>query len=649
MRKLIACALFSAFISLAARAEIIPASRKTDWTPGTIVGVPGGIPTNRTIFANAVTDYGADNTGATDTAAQINAAIAACPPDQVVILPAGTYKVGSVVNGGSGFKDKYTLRGAGPDKTHIVPVSSAFTQIFAAGPSDNYNNLARRVIASGATKDSSSITLSDASGISVGNLIEISGDDPSYVHNNTGTQHTMSYMFRVTAVSSGTVTFSPKLPITISANPRVVVFNDYGSSGFVTGIGYEDFSYDGTGGNSVSDVFGLSQAWGCWIKNVRAESFAHRCIGWGRVLQNEVRHCTFLHGQTGSGGEGGDLIGNACWNLFEDDIIYDGGGIILSDGYWGVSGNVIGYSFIYGHHGADPSWAAADVDMNHGVGGNSFNLLEGNVIGVLQMNDGYFSGTSHNTVTRNFITGTHPSATHGLYCIYAKHYANYLNIVGNVLGTTAFRRTNNGLLDGGSGLAVGGFYFAPEVSGYAGGAYAGDGNGNYAQCIYELGFPAIGDSAFTGTGGPATPPDYSNTLIWGPVPDPPNNAFYRPLDRNVKATMARHGNFDYFNLGSVWETTNTNVTDYTDQSVPFGTYTDRAGLIARGVNMTGINFPVVPLPSDPGSPSPPSTFVTTDQDHPPDQASQLNDAVRRFYVRVPSLRTGKAALKARRR
>jgi len=28
-------------------AEIIPPDRKTDWTPGVTVGVPGGIPTDR--------------------------------------------------------------------------------------------------------------------------------------------------------------------------------------------------------------------------------------------------------------------------------------------------------------------------------------------------------------------------------------------------------------------------------------------------------------------------------------------------------------------------------------------------------------------------------------------------------------------------
>jgi hypothetical protein len=36
--------LFAALLSGPACAEIIPADRKTDWTPAVTVGVPGGIP-----------------------------------------------------------------------------------------------------------------------------------------------------------------------------------------------------------------------------------------------------------------------------------------------------------------------------------------------------------------------------------------------------------------------------------------------------------------------------------------------------------------------------------------------------------------------------------------------------------------------------
>src|SRR5438093_6209896 len=60
-------------------ADIIPANRKIDWTPGTVTGVVGGIPTRTTIYKNVVTDLGADNKGSTDCSSIIANALANCP------------------------------------------------------------------------------------------------------------------------------------------------------------------------------------------------------------------------------------------------------------------------------------------------------------------------------------------------------------------------------------------------------------------------------------------------------------------------------------------------------------------------------------------------------------------------------------------
>ena len=58
-------------------AEIIPADRLADWKPGVTVGVPGGIPTNRTHLIDVTkAPYNADNTGAADAQRAIQKAIA---------------------------------------------------------------------------------------------------------------------------------------------------------------------------------------------------------------------------------------------------------------------------------------------------------------------------------------------------------------------------------------------------------------------------------------------------------------------------------------------------------------------------------------------------------------------------------------------
>src|SRR5688572_28981408 len=59
-------------------ADIIPADRRTNWTPGVYVGVPGGIPTNRTRRIDVTAPpYNADKTGATDARPAIQAALEA--------------------------------------------------------------------------------------------------------------------------------------------------------------------------------------------------------------------------------------------------------------------------------------------------------------------------------------------------------------------------------------------------------------------------------------------------------------------------------------------------------------------------------------------------------------------------------------------
>ena len=83
---------------------ILDPSRAVDWSHA---GIPGGIPNRTKICASL--DPGT-------TAAQIEAAIAACPPDQVVFLTAGTFALSAGIN----MKSDVTLRGSGANRTKLV-------------------------------------------------------------------------------------------------------------------------------------------------------------------------------------------------------------------------------------------------------------------------------------------------------------------------------------------------------------------------------------------------------------------------------------------------------------------------------------------------------------------------------------------------
>src|SRR5207247_76102 len=83
---------------------ILDPSRAIDWSHA---GLPGGIPNRTTICASI--DPGS-------SAAQIDAAITACPADQAVFLSAGTFALSAGLNMKSGVE----LRGAWRKRTRLV-------------------------------------------------------------------------------------------------------------------------------------------------------------------------------------------------------------------------------------------------------------------------------------------------------------------------------------------------------------------------------------------------------------------------------------------------------------------------------------------------------------------------------------------------
>src|ERR1700693_3561587 len=92
---------------------IIDPSRAIDWSN---VGVPGGIPTNRTQCGSTIAAY-------TGTADAINNALAACSSNQYVLLGSGTFSLSSGIT--FGHHSNLTLRGSGANQTFIVFAGSA--------------------------------------------------------------------------------------------------------------------------------------------------------------------------------------------------------------------------------------------------------------------------------------------------------------------------------------------------------------------------------------------------------------------------------------------------------------------------------------------------------------------------------------------
>lgn len=496
----------------------IPEDRLMDWS---VAGIPGGIPSTTTVCATVT------------SASELQDAIDSCAGG-VVYVPEGVYDLtGTIVNASH---HGVVVRGDGPGKTIFNATTGS---AFSFGSADWPPPEVSIPIVAGATKNSSTITVDTTSetgehgAFQVGGLIKIgAGQNPPFVHNIgvSGYDEAMSMTFRVTSLTDDTVTFEPPLPFDFSPyEPMAAIY----AIAPLTGVGLEDFTIDLQG--VASPGIEYAQMWGSWISNVEITSSAGKVLTLYAVLASEIRHC-HLHDSVvaGPNTEGLDFYRDSAWNLVEDNIVYDAGGIVIGDWQGGNVGNVIAYNFAYAADSGNPDVAGYDIDVNHGSN-NAFNLLEGNIAGGV-ISDGYFGSTSHDTLFRNWLTATHPTAANNLAAVKLKHFSDYFNVIGNVLGSSAFPTSGN--VDG-NGHAFGGFYDAPETSGYDNGWSTG------VQVIYEMGFPNMGNTGYTGTIPASDPIDY------GSQGDSLTDA--QALDLNVAATILRHGNYDYFNQAVVWD------------------------------------------------------------------------------------------------
>jgi len=494
-------------------AEIIPASRRIDWSVGKTVGVPGGIP-NRTTIGKKVTDYGADPSGAMDSTEAIQNAINNARTGQVVYIPAGTYKIAGNITP----RSNVTLRGAGMGLTILKPQGGGNGTIQNSGdwpvPSPTIT------ITSGATKGSKSVTVNGSSRAAAHKLVTISSINPPYVwhlasiyrngpnYNGLDKTRLLNSTHYVTSIRDNTINFSPPLPIDMANTPKITPWGHI----ILTGFGIENITFDMINATAAAPIF-LSQAYSCWIKGVEVANTVSRQMWFYQMVNCEIREC-YVHDTVGTGPnhEGIDLALECCFNLIEDNICINAGkpAIILGDWGGGSAGNVIGYNYIHNANTA-ASPVEYSISVNHGPH-NVMNLVEGNV-GQGVNSDGYFGSASHNTFFRNYLSGDYPSNVDWPKTVQMCKWSYYMNFVGNVLGK--------------SGL---GQIYQATRSDYP----------NTVKVIWQLGYPNTGNTAYSGTydGTPTTPGNADPTVL---------------LDLAVDGSIIRHGNFDYVTNNTIWD------------------------------------------------------------------------------------------------
>jgi PKD repeat protein len=462
------------FASQALLADIIPTNRRITWD----AGIPGGIPNRTTIFANVKTAYGAVGDDVHDDTSAIQSALNACPANQVVYIPSGTYRVSSVLK----IPQSITVRGDGPGKTIIDAYSGAYSGAITFG-NDNWPNFNNAVSFSGGLNaGSTSLTLGSTAGVSVGSyLLLTEQNDTSFVTaagfygacnwcdggQTANGSRALGQIVEVTSVNGTTVGISPGLYWTYSSSlaPTAVPFN---ANIKYAGVESLTVRCNHTGYHSN---FRMSDAAYCWLKNVEGDYtdgdhvdvyWSYRC-----EIRDSFFHDAFTHAP---GSSDADVMladkTSAC--LVENNIIWRlHAGIMLN---WGAAGNVIGYNFLTNMFDSN-STNALYVDLSaHGTH-PMFNLWEGNA-GVTINPDSGWGSSSHGTIFRNLLAGSGtaspplngrgPVQSNIVWTLYQQDRVInldseswYYNVVGNILGSPYY--TNHG-----------GIYMAvpPQANGY---------------------------------------------------------------------------------------------------------------------------------------------------------------------------------------
>ena len=492
--------------AVASFAEIIPASRRVTWQPG----VQGGIPNRTTIFADVTqAPYSANKTGSANAAAAIQSAINACPANQVVYLPAGTYRLDSLLL----MKANITLRGAGP-RTTLLRFSGTDDSVirFASGNYE-YDFVSSTVTAltGGYTKGSTNVTMANNDWVAGDVLLidELEDNDLFENDGNSGTctwcgrdngERCHSQMVEVLTRTPTSITFAPPLYSDFKSVSRPQAVRIKGMLKFA---GIESLGITNVNG-VARDTMVMEAGYKCWVKDCDFAVTRRRHSWMYHSIWCEYRDSTFHYGvgaDWSSPNYGPDrgyalffgmgttscLVENNIFDKLHFAVAFEGG----------CSGNVISYNFVtnimytegetpqpcVGNHGSHPM----------------MNLWEGNVFRSKLLMDAYWGSSSHTTVFRNRIANqpvnNGQQAVQYVFIFDIWKGNRYHNIIGNVVGNIGMETAVD----------------APDNYPYGG------------KYIYRLGFADANDNSYAGN------------------------------DTTVAATMIRHGNWDSVTRGVLWD------------------------------------------------------------------------------------------------
>ncbi len=430
----------------------IPAERVPEWNPG----VEGGIPDTSTwpVFCD-VTDspYNAiADDGLSDWSAIQNAlwAAGAAGGNQVVYVPAGTFRYNYGSGGVLKVPSNVVLRGAGRDTTTITGDRGGGPMVWAGVKFYGSAGASVDITTSSLPAGISSITVTDASGFSVGDFCRMSQDnDLSYIHSSRIAFDYMFHNFKITAINGNTITMDrpTRHYFGASFDPYIKKMN------VVTNAGIEDIkimndlltSAEWFGGLAKNTgPIGIYYAANCWLDNVFVYNGHQKMVHIECSTRISIVNCKFdkmMWAEYGKPGIGSPMTESPYNNyavllkdgttdcLVENNIFMNQHAeVIIMNG---TNGNVTAYNFV--------------VNAKHPSSGFFFhgryphqNLLEGNATdgGFVVAENWWGEEGPRNTLFRNrcygdighFKTGDITNDTY-----HPTHFlGDQINMIGNI-------------------------------------------------------------------------------------------------------------------------------------------------------------------------------------------------------------------------
>jgi hypothetical protein len=435
----------------------LPVDRNGNWT-GT-VGVPGGIPTNRSKCGSTLPT--------SSTSAEINSAIAGCTAGTFVELASGTFNLTTNLYV---TKDNVTLRGSvdsNGNPATTINFSSASGMYYEGaiwiGGNDGTPALPSisKNWTAGYTQGATVITLNNVTGLSAGMFLVLdqlndSGDIYKGVTgevNSDGSEGYCAYcsledgtraqqeIVKIVSIDGNNVTITPGLRMPNWSSlftPHATAFD----FSFGQGIGLENVIINGDSGIDADNIISVSGCDGCWLKNVWTRTAAttlraHISIFY--CYRFQMNRCDLRYNESyESMSYGMWLIGSGgC--LIEDNIFYSVTGAVLPTN--GSTGNVVAYNYSLNMRYDDsPAWMQPMVSYH--AAHSSMNLMEGNIANSIS-SDFIHGSSSRNVMFRNYLNGWETNKTAQTVPIALSAWGYYYSAVGNVLGKSGYHDTYN--------------------------------------------------------------------------------------------------------------------------------------------------------------------------------------------------------------